>query len=202
MSTTLCQFPFSPSTIAGGHQTRSGASPRQSAQETLRTRQYVVWDCDAPTAKQNRRLRLHLQPRQPDTSPSPHPPSRGQLAYSPAVHSPNSLGTVLGSTIWHSFVGGPIAYVSLPRQQFGHLQSRTFPRFFALQSLSALALLGLYSRRPGGGELVRTFWRSGNKTVWALVVMATTGLANWLVVGPVTTGTCIRGERNCPKSDF
>ena len=78
--------------------------------------------------------------------------------------------------------------MSLPRQQFGHLQSRLFPRFFALQSLSALALLGLYSRRPGGGELVRTFWRHGNKTVWALVVMASSGFANWLFVGPLTTG--------------
>lgn len=95
---------------------------------------------------------------------------------------------MLGSTVWHSFIGGPIAYMALPRQQFGHLQSRLFPRFFALQSLSAIALLGLYSRKPGGGELVRTFWRHGNKTVWALVVMAASGFANWLFVGPLTTG--------------
>ncbi|GAA5954415.1 hypothetical protein JCM8115_004581 [Rhodotorula mucilaginosa] len=105
------------------------------------------------------------------------------------------LGTVLGSTVWHSFIGGPIAYMSLPRQQFGHLQSRLFPRFFALQSLSALALLGLYSRRPGGGELVRTFWRHGNKTVWALVVMASSGFANWLFVGPLTTGVMKQRHR-------
>lgn len=116
------------------------------------------------------------------------PTSWNHLANTITARPENSLGTVLGSTVWHSFIGGPIAYLSLPRQQFGHLQSRLFPRFFALQSLSALALLGLYSRRPGGGELVRTFWRHGNKTVWALVVMASSGFANWLFVGPLTTG--------------
>lgn len=99
-----------------------------------------------------------------------------------------SLGTALGSTVWHSFIGGPTAYKALPRQQFGHLQSRLFPRFFALQTTSALTLLGLYTR--GGGKVNWTgWWRGGSdRTVQALMVLVLTGVANWAVVGPWTTG--------------
>ncbi|BGP00886.1 hypothetical protein NBRC10513v2_001010 [Rhodotorula toruloides] len=105
------------------------------------------------------------------------------------------LCTALGSTVWHSFIGGPTAYKALPRQQFGHLQSRLFPRFFALQTSSALALLGLYAR--GGGKVSWTgWWRSGSdRTVQALMLLVLTGAANWIVVGPWTTAVMKRRHR-------
>ncbi|CEQ39251.1 SPOSA6832_00784 [Sporobolomyces salmonicolor] len=90
------------------------------------------------------------------------------------------LGTVLGSSLWHSFIGGTTAYGTLPRQQFGNLQARLFPKFFALQSAASLALLDFYRR---SGRLSRD-----DKNVWLLGAMAIAGVVNWLVVGPWTSG--------------
>ncbi|KDE05860.1 hypothetical protein MVLG_03803 [Microbotryum lychnidis-dioicae p1A1 Lamole] len=98
------------------------------------------------------------------------------------------LGTVLGSTIWHSFLAGPLAYSHLPRQQFGNLQSKLFPPFFALQSAGSLALLGLYKR--AGHVLSRH-----DSTSWVLGGMSVAALLNLLLVGPWTTAIMFRRHR-------
>ncbi|GAA6041289.1 hypothetical protein JCM8097_001318 [Rhodosporidiobolus ruineniae] len=108
----------------------------------------------------------------------------------PAVYN-LALGTVLGSTVWHSFIGGPIAYKSLPRQSFGHLQSRLFPPFFALQSTASAVLLGFYAR---AGKLSRATLRT-DRNLWLLVTMLATGVANWAVVGPWTSSVMKRRHR-------
>ncbi|GAA5891755.1 hypothetical protein JCM5296_001852 [Sporobolomyces johnsonii] len=97
------------------------------------------------------------------------------------------LGTVLGSSLWHSFVGGTIAYGTLPRQQFGNLQARLFPRFFALQSAASLALLDFYRR---SGRLSKD-----DKNGWLLGAMAISGVVNWLVVGPWTSSVMKKRHR-------
>lgn len=140
----------------------------------------------------------HLQPHARPPRRTTHP---RKLTINSIVTA-DSLGTALGSTVWHSFIGGPTAYKALPRQQFGHLQSRLFPRFFALQTTSALALLGLYAR--GGGKVSWTgWWRSGSdRTVQALMLLVLTGAANWIVVGPWTTGESQRGwDERCSERD-
>ncbi|SCV72749.1 BQ2448_4286 [Microbotryum intermedium] len=126
------------------------------------------------------------------------------------------LGTILGSTIWHSFLAGPVsspwlkihprssiiiltlenilfphlqlAYSHLPRQQFGNLQSKLFPPFFALQSAGSLVLLGLYKR--AGHVLSRH-----DSTSWVLGGMSVAGLLNLLIVGPWTTAIMFRRHR-------
>ncbi|GAA6064125.1 hypothetical protein JCM10212_006764 [Sporobolomyces blumeae] len=97
------------------------------------------------------------------------------------------LGTLLGSTVWHGFIGGLIAYRTLPRQQFGNLQSKLFPRYFALQATGSLALLGLYHR---AGKLIKS-----DRNMWVLAVMLGTSAANWLVVGPWTTAVMKKRHR-------
>ncbi|GAA5961609.1 hypothetical protein JCM3765_002647 [Sporobolomyces pararoseus] len=96
-------------------------------------------------------------------------------------------GTLLGSTLWHGFIGGIVAYRTLPRQQFGNLQSKLFPHYFRLQSLGSLALLGLYHR---AGKLVRS-----DRNVIVLSVMAVTSSLNWLIVGPWTTAVMKKRHR-------
>lgn len=88
-----------------------------------------------------------------------------------------AYGVVTGTTLWHSFVGGPVAYKTIPRQQFGHLQSRLFPPFFALQAVC-------------GGLMLYTATRQTTATYNDLLVSAITfgsGLVNLLALGPWTT---------------
>ncbi|GAA5868222.1 hypothetical protein JCM8547_002279 [Rhodosporidiobolus lusitaniae] len=103
------------------------------------------------------------------------------------------LGTALGSTVWHSVVGGPVAFASLPRASFGHLQSRLFPHFFRLQTGSALALLTFYYR--AGVKLAeKATWR-GDRNLWLVATMLASAAFNEFVVGPWTTKVMQRRHR-------
>ncbi|CAE6474136.1 unnamed protein product [Rhizoctonia solani] len=52
---------------------------------------------------------------------------------------------VFGATLWGSFIAGFIAFRAIPRQQFGLLQSRTFPVFFSTSTGVTIALLGIWT---------------------------------------------------------
>lgn len=109
-----------------------------------------------------------------------------------------SYGSLLGATLFQSFVGGVIAFKVLPRPQFSTLQQNTFPVFFAIQSILPLIMIATY---PGekllgiGGEYVRE--NTGYSGVlaennrWSVLVpiatMLLTSAANMFVVGPATT---------------
>jgi len=60
--------------------------------------------------------------------------------WNPRTFSTLASGTLLGSAIWGSFVAGVIAYKTLPRQQFGNLQSKTFPKYFLFNCYGSAAL--------------------------------------------------------------
>ncbi|KAK4694137.1 hypothetical protein P7C70_g8791, partial [Phenoliferia sp. Uapishka_3] len=68
---------------------------------------------------------------------------------------------------------------------FGHLQSRLFPTYFAIQGAGSAALLGLWfhAHRAVKGETV-----SFSFNAWVLASMITGALANLVAVGPWTTG--------------
>lgn len=72
-----------------------------------------------------------------------------------------------------------IAYKTLPRQQFGNLQSKLFPAYFTLQSLGSAALATLWCVAHKGKK---------DFNVYLLGGMFAAGLGNLLVVGPWTTG--------------
>ncbi|GAB7351257.1 hypothetical protein MBLNU459_g1681t1 [Dothideomycetes sp. NU459] len=109
-----------------------------------------------------------------------------------------SYGSLLGATLFQSFIGGVVAYKALPRPQFSTLQQKTFPIFFALQSALPLVLVTTY---PGekllgiGGEYIRENVGFGGVMApsnrWSvlgpLATMLVTAVLNLVLVGPATT---------------
>ncbi|KAG7531345.1 hypothetical protein FFLO_04406 [Filobasidium floriforme] len=90
------------------------------------------------------------------------------------AHLPSTLragyvlgwGALFGANIWNSFIGGIIAFKTLPRQVFGNLQSRQFPIFFAYSTFLSLGLLTLDLKlRPA---LLTSFKHSPFQTLMAL----------------------------------
>ncbi|KAF2786384.1 hypothetical protein K505DRAFT_260022, partial [Melanomma pulvis-pyrius CBS 109.77] len=99
-----------------------------------------------------------------------------------------SYGTLLGSTLFQSFISGIIAFRVLPRPQFSVLQKHTFPAYFALQTLTPLLMLLTYPSPRGGPRALLSPQQPADTT--ALLLLATmlaAGAANWAVVGPRTT---------------
>ncbi|KAL6709378.1 hypothetical protein ACN47E_001785 [Coniothyrium glycines] len=103
-----------------------------------------------------------------------------------------SYGTLLGSTLFQSFVSGIVAYRVLPRPQFSTLQRHTFPVYFALQSVLPLSLLATY---PAGASRLLPFLSRtpvlqtarDHLSAWLIGTMFGTALLNWVYVGPETT---------------
>lgn len=99
-------------------------------------------------------------------------------------------------SIWVTFIGGVIAFKSLPRQQFGQLQHRTFPWYFNISIVLSGGLLYL--------------WNLGHPHVWAnitdpkladvaqayaLATVVISQLANQAVIGPMTSKTMFQRHR-------
>ena len=83
-----------------------------------------------------------------------------------------SYASLTGLTLWHSFIGGPIAFKVLPRQQFGLLQSKLFPIYFSLQTI----LNGV------------CFITTSNRNARIIFLIGgVSGLINLAIVGPWTT---------------
>ncbi|KAI8936644.1 hypothetical protein NX059_007043 [Plenodomus lindquistii] len=103
-----------------------------------------------------------------------------------------SYGTLLGSTLFQSFISGVVAFRVLPRPQFSTLQRHTFPVYFSLQTLTPVAMLLTY---PSGPSTLLPFLTSAPKTqtatdvraAWLIGTMFITALANLVYIGPETT---------------
>ena len=110
----------------------------------------------------------------------------------PALLTSPSYGTLLGSTLFQSFISGVVAFRVLPRPQFSTLQKHTFPVYFTLQTLTPLALLLTY---PSGASRLLPALSSTRVTqsptdslsLWLVGTMFFTALANLVYVGPKTT---------------
>lgn len=115
-----------------------------------------------------------------------------QSTCTPPTNQPPSYGTLLGSTVFQSFISGVVAFKVLPRPQFSTLQKHTFPVYFTLQTLTPLAMLLTY---PSGSSRLLPFLSSSpvlqsatdRLTAWLLGTMFVTALANLVYVGPKTT---------------
>ncbi|CAF3309259.1 unnamed protein product [Rotaria socialis] len=95
-----------------------------------------------------------------------------KLLSSSAPYHLLSYASVTGITLWHSFIGGPVAFKTLPRQQFGLLQSKLFPIYFSLQTvLNGICLLTTSNRN---GRII-------------FIIGLVCGLLNLAIVGPWTT---------------
>ncbi|KAF1999735.1 hypothetical protein P154DRAFT_523057 [Amniculicola lignicola CBS 123094] len=107
----------------------------------------------------------------------------------PATYHILSYGTLLGSTVFQSFIGGIVAFRVLPRPQFSTLQKHTFPVFFALQTITPLLMALTYPTGPFA--FVRTSSPLAPSTdrvaTWLIGTMVVSGAVNWVWVGPQTT---------------
>ncbi|CDO70240.1 hypothetical protein BN946_scf184942.g40 [Trametes cinnabarina] len=98
--------------------------------------------------------------------------------------------------LWVTFIGGTIAFKTLPRQQFGNLQHRTFPIYFVLSIALSSSLLGLwvYSHpsvlqnylHPTQGDVAQAY---------ALAAVVLSQAANHLIIGPLTSKTMFKRHK-------
>lgn len=104
-----------------------------------------------------------------------------------------SYGTLLGSQVFQSFIGGIVAYRALPRPQFSSLQQAIFPIYFSMQTALPVILALTYP-----GERTAMAFRASSLSgvlekqnilhvLTPLVAMFVTSLANLVAVGPATT---------------
>ncbi|KAK4224153.1 hypothetical protein QBC38DRAFT_511953 [Podospora fimiseda] len=114
-----------------------------------------------------------------------------------------SYATLLGTTIFHTFIGGILSYKVLPRTYFANLMAKIFPVYFTLQSVVPVILTLTYpgSRNPFGFASGISGLRAQGKGVGiALGVAMVCGLVNLGVVGPETT-RCMDERRGQEKRD-
>ncbi|KAF9535468.1 hypothetical protein CPB83DRAFT_888178 [Crepidotus variabilis] len=97
---------------------------------------------------------------------------------------------LFGMSVWISFFGGVIAYKTLPRQQFGQLQHKTFPIYFVLSLGISSSLLAIWiAKHPDVTSQLTRPTLADVAQVYALgSVLFNQGL-NKFVVGPLTSST-------------
>ncbi|KAL9087557.1 MAG: hypothetical protein Q9159_003573 [Coniocarpon cinnabarinum] len=107
-----------------------------------------------------------------------------------------SYGTLLGSTIFQSFIAGPVAFKVLPRPSFATLQTGIFPVYFAMQTaLPAMMALtfpdvassAVTGARVSAGPMGLLDDRVRLSALTPLGVAFATALVNLVWLGPVTT---------------
>lgn len=103
-----------------------------------------------------------------------------------------TYGTILGSSIFQSFIAGPVAYTALPRAQFASLQTAIFPIYFSLQTalpvLLALTYPAAKSLTGSSQAGLNGFFAEQNRYS-VLAPIATTfaiSIANLVYFGPQT----------------
>jgi len=102
----------------------------------------------------------------------------------PAAYHILSYGTLLGTSIFQSFIGGIVSYRALTRPQFAVLQQNLFPIYFGMQTLLPLGLALTYPFTSTQRMLTNS-----NPSSISIATMTICGLVNWVYVGPATTQT-------------
>lgn len=90
-----------------------------------------------------------------------------------------SYACYLGSMVWTTFFAGLTMFKNLPRQEFGKLQAKLFPLYFALHAACLVAMGGALAV-GGGGSLPAG-------VAWGLGLSLAATAANLFVVEPKTT---------------
>ncbi|OJD28669.1 uncharacterized protein BKCO1_1220004 [Diplodia corticola] len=122
-----------------------------------------------------------------------------------------SYGTLLGSTLFQSFIGGVIAFRALPRPQFAQLQSKTFPVYFAMQTALPVAMALTFPSRAASvgygaldgaldGAAAGLLADVNRGALVAVAAMFVSGLVNLVYVGPATTA-CMRERKHQETRD-
>jgi len=103
---------------------------------------------------------------------------------------------LFGMSLWVTFFGGVIAFRTLPRQQFGTLQHRTFPVYFLISVLVSSGLLGFWTiSHP---DVVPNIWNPAVANVLQAYTLASVLIAqaiNYFIIGPLTTKTKFQRQK-------
>lgn len=98
---------------------------------------------------------------------------------------PNAPALIVTLAYW---LTGTIAFKTLPRQQFGTLQHRTFPIYFAISIALSSGLLALWTLNH---PLVLTHYLQPSVAdvaqAYALGAVVLSQAANQFVIGPLTS---------------
>lgn len=99
-----------------------------------------------------------------------------------------STAFVVGIGDWTTFVFGIVAFKNLPRQTFGQLQAKLFPRYFQVLTVSlALALFTLNGQKQSSSK--------GNAQTWVLTTALVPNLLNQIIIEPSTTATMYKRHK-------
>lgn len=115
--------------------------------------------------------------------------------FSPAPYHILSYGTLLGTTFFHTFVGGIVSFQVLARPQFSLLMAKLFPVYFTMQTALPVVLALTYpAAKTSLGTLATASGLAGvldESNRWTVLVPIATvfasALANLVAVGPATT---------------
>ncbi|EGS20696.1 uncharacterized protein CTHT_0025320 [Thermochaetoides thermophila DSM 1495] len=123
---------------------------------------------------------------------------------SPAPYHILSYGILLGTTFFHSFIGGIIAFRVLPRPQFSALMAKVFPVYFAMQTTLPLIMVLTYPAPASFPTLSGVTGVLDPTNRWSVATPLSgaflTALANLVVVGPATTRV-MRERKEQEKKD-
>ncbi|MCJ1462471.1 hypothetical protein MMC07_001073 [Pseudocyphellaria aurata] len=115
------------------------------------------------------------------------------ILITPGPYHVVAYGTLLGSSVFQSFIAGPVAYGALPRAQFSSLQQAIFPIYFSFQSalpvFLALTYPGIKSTVGSTPSGIGGFLAENNRysVLAPIVTIFAINVANLLVLGPATT---------------
>ncbi|KAH8835922.1 hypothetical protein DL96DRAFT_97655 [Flagelloscypha sp. PMI_526] len=106
------------------------------------------------------------------------------------------LGFLFGMSTWVTFFGGIIAFKTLPRQQFGALQHKTFPIYFKLSSALTAGLLAYWTwTHPDVQSYPLDPRVADTAQAWALGSVLVDQAVNLLVIGPMTSHTMFQRHK-------
>lgn len=80
-----------------------------------------------------------------------------------------AFGTWFGTLAWTSFIFGIVAFRNLPRQTFGRLQSKLFPKYFALSAAAPAIMLATLNYATGGAPPVKEMYLLGISLVGSVL---------------------------------
>ncbi|KAI8468559.1 MAG: hypothetical protein J3K34DRAFT_426860 [Monoraphidium minutum] len=91
-----------------------------------------------------------------------------------------AYGALLGTILFNTFVVGLTMFSNMPRQMFGRVQAKMFPKYFSLTTGAALVLIAGHVLSPAGLSLAAP-------GVTALLTAAGLSILNWLAIEPYVT---------------
>jgi len=99
-------------------------------------------------------------------------------------------------SLWVTFIGGVIAYKTLPRHQFGTLQHQTFPIYFALSIALSLSMLVMWtSSHPDVLSHILQPNVADVAQAYALLSVTLSQAANYFVISPLASITTFKRHK-------